>query len=396
MRWNVESVVGYPTRSLIENKGYLEFACTPEDQVYSGDNVFNGQNGLGQTIGIWADYNIEIDGEKHEVTDVFSETKLIYNPQLESKDGEATHWEYASDPAYWVIGGEYVFRGYYPKGDLNINTELSNAKTLVIEMNTARTQCDMLLAYNSVDTKNEGFSITDPVPMNFRHAMSALRFLFKFYDGSDGVYYSEDAITSCWLEVEKDDSFAITGYVVYGNGLDYDEGDIQWRNQFSPAKGDQLYIWDSPLSDGTKFENRKPSDGTFDPKRDQTVATGYTTASGTSADFNGSVFSRHDGWLMVIPQKNNGTLKLCFKTKLGGDVVFSVAIPAKTGTCKDMYDKNPYDLTKHHSDDDSKNVDYIPGWRYTYTVAISKTNADVSLEVAPWKRLDSSYEFKFN
>lgn len=397
VRWSVESVAGYPTRSLVENRDYLELACTPENQVYyNGGSVYDGKNGLGQTIGIWADYSIEIDGVRHEVTDVFSETKLIYNPQIECNDTGTTHWEYVGDPAYWVLGGEYVFRAYYPKSELNINTRLSNAKTLVIEMNTTQAQCDMLLAYNSVDTKKEGFSITEPVRMTFRHAMSALRFLFKFYDGSDGVYYSQDAIKSCWLEVDENESFAVTGYMIYGNGEDYSEGSIQWKSQYSPAKGERFYNWNSPLSDGTKFENRSPSDGAFDPQRDQTVATGYTTSTEAGADFIGGKYTKHDGWLVVIPQKNKGKLKLCFKTRHGGDVVFSVALPSRTGTCQEMYDRNPYDLTRHRSDDDSKNVDYIPGWRYTYTVAVSKTDADVSLEVAPWKRLDSSYEIKFN
>ena len=384
--WSVLSVSGYATKSLVENLNYLQKACTPTDIEYS-----SGVNGLGQTIGIWADYAMTIDGQDHEVKDVFSGTELIYNPKLTTDD---TKWEYKSTPAYWVIGGRYSFRAFYPEGSdgLAISKELSNAKSLVIEMNTAKIQRDMLLAYKYIDTKSSGFSLTAPVELNFRHGMSALRFRFKFYDGADGVFYSEDAITSCWFEVDEDDSFAITGYMVYGNGLDYDEeGLIQWRNQYTPAKGVKFYRWD--YSEGLEFKNIKPERGeSFTASKHQTVAVPYSV-SGTLDEDQGEEFTKQDGWIVIIPQTSNGKLKLCFKTRLGGDAVFSVNIPEKTGTSWEKYKVGPYDDITSQKDADG--TDFIPGWRYTYTISVSKTDAGVSLSIAPWRRLDSSFDIKF-
>lgn len=382
VRWDMVSVAGYTTKSLMENRECLERACTPVDKEYT-----DGVTGLGQTIGIWADYSITLDGIRQDVTNVFSETELIYNPE---NSDQVTKWEYRSNPAYWVLGGEYVFRAYYPKNELNVNTKLSNAKTLVIETNTAMIQRDMLLAHNRVDTKSEDFDITAPVAMKFRHAMSALRFGFKFYDGGEGVFYSEDAITSCWLEVDEDNSFAITGFMVYGNGTDYEEGLIQWSNQYYPAKGIRFYYW--VYSDGITFKNERPSQGEeWNPSKNQTIATPYSVA-GTEADDKGTEYTRQDGWLVTIPQKSNGNLRLCFTTKAGGNVVFYVNIPAKTGTSLDKYNENPDDTEKQK---DADGTDWIPGYRYTYTISISKTDATVDLSVAPWKRLDSSFDIKF-
>lgn len=380
--WAVSSVNGYATKSLVENLDYLQKACTPTEMEYS-----SGVYGLGQTIGIWADYAMTIDGLEHEVKDVFSGTELIYNPSITTDD---TKWEYKSTPAYWVIGGKYSFRAFYPEGSdgLAISKDLSNAKSLVIEMNTAKIQRDMLLAHKYVDTNAEGFSLDTPVELNFRHGMSALRFRFKFYDGEDGVFYSEDAITSCWFEVDEDDSFAITGYMVYGNGRDHDkEGLIQWRDQYRPTQGVKFYRWD--YSEGLVFKNELSSSGGLA----QEVAVPYSK-NGTAEEDQGEVFTRQDGWLVIIPQSSNGKVRLCFKTKAGGDAVFSVNIPEKTGTSREKYEANPY-TEDFGSLKDADGTDFIPGWRYTYTIAISKTDASVSLSIAPWRRLDSSFDIKF-
>lgn len=381
IHWGVESVAGYPTKSLVENVDYLQRACTPEGTVYRTEAGGTEVKGLGQTLGIWADYSIDIDGVKHDVSNVFSATSLIYNP---TSSDLSTKWEYAKDPAYWVLGGEYVFRAYYPKNELTISEKLSNAKSLVIEMNTAKIQRDMLLAHKRVNT-NKNFEITAPVNMKFRHAMSAMMFKFKFYDGDDGVFYSEDGITSCWLEAEEDDSFAITGFMIYGNGTDYDEGLVQWRNQYYPAKGIAFYRWG--CSQGVPFGNKILPDGTLE----QTVATAYTE-KGTGDGDNGVVFLNHDGWIVTIPQRSNGKLVLCFKTKTGGNAVFRVNIPARTGTSLEKYNAHPDDLDLQK---DENGTDWIPGYRYTYTISISKTDASVNLSIAPWRRMDSSFNIKF-
>lgn len=394
VRWSIVSVDGYGTKSLVDNLNLLEKACTPVDKNYEYKNSDGTQitvPGLGQTIGIWADYTVEIDGEEQYVSNVFNSTSLMFNPESASD----TKWEYASDPAYWVVGGKYVFRAYYPKNELNVNMSLSNAKSLTIEMNTAKTQRDMLVAYNSYDTKtgdytygpnSEEAGLSNPVKMNFRHTMSALKFNFKFYDGADGILFSRDRITSCWLEAEENESFALTGYMVYGDGADaFREGLVQWRNQYYPGKGVKFYHW--ACADGVEFSNVDNGAGGMN----QEIAVAYSRA-GSAEDDMGAEYAAQDGWLVIIPQVSTGKVKLCFTTMTGGDAVFSILLPSVTGTSRAKYDEFPDEMAKQK---DASGCDFIPGWRYTYTISISKTEADMNLSIAPWRRLDSSFDIKF-
>ena len=75
VRWDVRGVEGYSTKSLINNKVDIEKACTPESK-----------GGKGQTIGIWADYDIKIDGTQYTVENVFKGTRLYYNCLLYTSD----------------------------------------------------------------------------------------------------------------------------------------------------------------------------------------------------------------------------------------------------------------------------------------------------------------------
>lgn len=392
VRWSAETVGGYATKTLIETRELMECACTPSTMDYTHADG-STEKGWDQTVGVWSDYSINLDGTVQEVRDVFKGTTLIYNPESGSTDSK---WEYKSNPAYWVIGGEYVFRAYYPAGELNVNSKLSSAKSLVIEMNTAKTQRDVLLAYNSFDTRTrtDAFGnireLNEPVSLNFRHAMSCLMFRFKFYDGEEGVFYSEDALTSCWLQTDEDDSFALTGHLIYGDGKDYSEGLVNWRYQYYPESGLKFYHWTH--RDGVTFTNVRNGE-TFDKDRDQTIATAFTGSSADGEVTVGTEFTRHNGWLGIIPQRSTGKVRLCFTTKSGGNAVFTVPIPKITGTAQEAYDAAPNDTASQKVADGD---DFVPGWRYTYTVSISKTDADISLSIAPWKRLDSSFDIKFN
>lgn len=402
--WNVSSVGSFATKALVESTEQMERSCTDESLDYTFQDG-TALKGLGQKIGIWADYRIESGSSYTEVKDIFNGTTLEY-------DLPDRKWDYYTNPAYWVIGGQYAFRAYYPAGELNISEQLSSAKSLVIEMNTATTQRDMLLAYNSFDTvtglpigQTEGDPKTlhDPVQLDFRHAMAALRLRFKFIDNEhDGIFYSEDKLTSCWFEADEEDAFAMTGYLIYGDGTSLEkEGNINWRYQYYPEPGLPFYRWKP--EEGISFWNRNIGD-TFEKSSDQKVATAYTVNTTGDALIFGSELVRHNGWITILPQKSTGHLRLCFTTEDGGESIFSVTIPKETGTARAIYEKYP-DNPEYQSDpayqtDENGNRipldDFVPGWRYTYTVAISKTHAEISLGIAPWNRLDSSFDIRFN
>lgn len=366
VRWDVSGVEGFSTKALINNAYDIQTACTPESE-----------GGKGQTIGIWADYDITIDGTPYTVENVFKGTRLIYNPSSSATD---TKWEYMGDPAYWVAGGKYIFRAYYPSGEVSVLESSSSAKAFVVESNTVSTQRDLLLAFNSFDTVTGEYAdgstgnMSNPVPFFFRHAMAAVKVCFRFEDG----FYSEDAITSCWFENSVNDDFAITGMMTYGDGVNLDEGKIQWIKSYSPASGLQYYLWKHP--DGIPFSSDAES---------SKIATAYSVFSDGDT---GEKFTGQDGFVMIIPQPSTGNQHICFTTRNGGNAVFRIAIPKKTGTSNVKYLANPDDPSTHK---DSEGCDFIPGWRYTYTIVITKTDAEILLGIAPWNKLDSSFSISF-
>ena len=367
VRWDVRGVEGYSTKALINNADDIQTACTPVSE-----------GGKGQTIGIWADYDITIDETQYTVENVFQGTHLIYNKLSEATD---TKWEYEGDPAYWVAGGKYIFRAYYPSGEVSVLESSSSAKAFVVESNTASTQRDLLLAFNSFDTHSGLYAdgttgdMSKPVPFYFRHAMAAVKVCFRFEDG----FYSQDAITSCWFENSANDDFAITGMMTYGDGKNHVEGKIQWIKSYSPVSGLQYYLWKHP--DGVTFRSVSGSS----PE----IATAYSVFS---AGDTGEKFTGQDGFVMIIPQPSTGNQHICFTTKSGGNAVFRIAIPKKTGTSNKKYLANP-DAPSTHKDPDG--CDFIPGWRYTYTIVITKTDAQIVLGIAPWNKLDSSFSISF-
>lgn len=364
VKWSVDGVAGYSTKALINSADDIAAACTPGTG--------------GQTIGIWADYDITIDGTPYSVENVFKGTHLVYNPSSSATD---TKWEYEGDPAYWVAGGKYIFRAYYPSGEVSVLESSSSAKAFVVESNTVSTQRDLLLAFNSFDTVTGLYAdgstgdMSKPVPFYFRHAMAAVKVRFRFEDG----FYSSDAITSCWFENMENDTFAVTGMMSYGDGKSYNEGKINWLKAYSPGPGYTFYLWKH--NDGIPFSN------TFGGS--QVIATAY---SAFSPGDTGEKFTGQDGFIIIIPQASNGKTEICFTTENGGNTVFRIAIPKITGTSNELYLANPDAPSTHR---DPSGCDFIPGWRYTYTVVITKTDAQVVLGIAPWNRLDSSFDISF-
>ena len=364
VKWSVDGVAGYSTKALINSADDIAAACTPGTG--------------GQTIGIWADYDITIDGTPYSVENVFKGTRLVYNPSSSATD---TKWEYIGDPAYWVAGGKYIFRAYYPSGEVSVLESSSSAKAFVVESNTVSTQRDLLLAFNSFDTVTGLYAdgstgdMSKPVPFYFRHAMAAVKVCFRFEDG----FYSSDAITSCWFENTEDESFAVTGMMSYGDGKSYDEGKINWLKAYTPGPGTKFYMWKH--NDGIPFYNTYGGS--------QEIAIAYSAFSTGDA---GEKFTGQDGFVIMIPQASTGKTEICFTTENGGTTVFRIAIPKITGTSNELYLANPDDPTSHK---DPSGCDFIPGWRYTYTVVITKTDAQVVLGIAPWNRLDSSFDISF-
>ena len=230
-----------------------------------------------------------------------------------------------------------------------------------------------MVGYESVDTKTAQ-DLSAPVEMHLKHSMAALRFRFQFQYTEDAKYYDADRLTACWLRNTETDGFTTAGMMVYGvtdDKGDYYPEQINWAESHQPSV--EFFKWSYP--DGIEFKNINDGDTEgFDPEDEVTIATAYSTGSGK--------FAQNEGWILIIPQKSDGTVELCFTTKKGGpDNVYSVKLPTKTGT--------------GNSGPDTYGENWIAGYRYTYTVSITKTDLELYLGLSDWNQLDSSFSITF-
>ena len=361
--WNVDSVEGLrATKSLINSYDALVDACKPE-----------GDGGDGGSISVWADYTIENETTKN----VFEGTSIIYQDKVGGNPHSS--WNYKGNDIYWSLGGQYKFRAYYPTDADNKGANDTdgiqlgdgcNATVFQMNYNTMMTQEDLLVAYNTIDTRS--WNLSHPVPLNFKHALSALQFRFQLINTPGQEYLDSDYLTSVWIENMVDESekpFTSIGGLVYGNEGEGNEEKLGWTENKWRNPGDKLYEW---VNDGVLMENRLEGSTV-----NTTQAVAYTAAGTTS----GQMFTGNDGFLLVIPQRSEGNVKLFFTTSHGGDTKYSITIPKVTGT-----DRNGPSETGEY---------FIPGYRYIYTISITKTDIRLLLTIRPWNKLDSSYSYNF-
>lgn len=352
IRWRMQPVNGMQqSRALVEADGtktaeeFLQEACTSEKD---------------ERIVIWGDYANVISGQLITQEGFFAAANLAYYG-IGADEDSPTGWDYDGEDRFWKLGGKYKFRAYYPKNGVNIVSS-SNATTFVFEWNSIQSQTDLLVAYKEIDTQN--WNLNDPVPLDMRHALAALKFNFRFVDG----YYTEDRLTGCWLENSEEDDFSCVGILAYG-GKNINPETITWTEAYAYEPGVEMYKWTYDTGVSLKSEPGVDTDEAATDDDIITMATAYTGGATT-----GDKYSANDGWLLVIPQELSGNLCLCFTTAKGGsDNVYRAKIPANTGS----------------------NGSYKPGYKYNYTVQISKTNLILTLSIAAWNKLDSSYDIKF-
>lgn len=326
----------------------LEEACTP-----------TASGGHGKAIGIWADYTyMDTDGQESTMKDIFRGTRLIYS--YKEGGNPYSDWNYAGSDLYWFIGGKYKFRAYYPQDLADQVVSSTNATTFVIEYPTHDIQEDLLLAYNQVDTTNPLINLAEPVSLHFSHGLAALRFLVK------ANYTSSDQLTACYLQNAATRDFATSGMLAYGTETQPEN--ISWIRGYNPPVTERIYYWSHP---GVTFST--------DEAGNATPALAYTAENATAGD----LFTQNDGWVLILPQISSGNLQFCFTTSNGEDAIYRVAIPKITERIQ-ASDGSIYESTE-----------YRPGKRYTYTIAISETNVDLTLTVADWNERESSHEIVF-
>lgn len=337
--WKINKVngLGKMSRGLIEDKNILEDACSP-----TGGN---------ESIGIWGDYDAVVNGVLQTSVGFFQATELQYYG-ISADEDSPTGWDYSGEDRFWTWGGRYKFRAYYPQKGVNVVSS-STASMFVFEWNSMLQQQDLMVAYNYIDTQR--WDLKDPVPLEFDHALSALKFNFQFEEG----YVADDKLTGFWLENTAEDDFASIGIMAYGAITAADAPEtMTWERSYANEPGTEIYKWTYPT--GIPFY--RTSDNA------SAMATAYTTGAKDGGEYIGN-----DGWLLVIPQKPSGKVNICFTTEKSGTTVYRAKLPAQTET---------------------DNV-FRPGYKYNYTVTIGSTDLTLDLSIAEWNRRESSHDIKF-
>ena len=336
---NVVSSNMQVNRSMIESDSMLRVACSGGDKA----------------IGIWSAYVLDSIETKHVLGNDNGSVALVYQKNTEWNNYQG--WSYGEKAAEWVMGAKYTFNAYYP---MHVVSEItsSDVSTFVVEFNAEIYQEDLMMAYSYVDTDAPAFRLGVPVKLKMLHVLSAVRFRFSFMDSDSTTYEDSDALTAFWLEnTQIDKGIATTGILAFGtynNDGTMDGEHIHWYYEdrplpSTPEKVRAIYAWED--ANGVEFSST-------DTQR--IVAVAYSTnPSGTQK------YANNNGYVMVIPQELDGTVRMCFRLRSTGELVHRVMLP--TGS-------------------------YEPGKRYTYDVRFGRTNVAVKLSIADWNELKSSQD----
>ncbi len=115
----------------------------------------------------------------------------------------------------------------------------------------------------------------------------------------------------------------------------------------------------------------------------------YSASDEVAAE--GMLYCRNSGWLLIPPQESYGKLTLCFTTKKGGETVYKVQLPQKTGT---KLKADGTLVTGGTDATEGKDV-WAAGKRYTYLVTISQSNFSVDVSIKDWNERKHSTEIIF-
>ncbi len=269
------------------------------------------------------------------VFDHSSALKVSYNTST-------NYWEYTrtgdKPKYYWKRNQHYRFRAYHPYG-ADVETGGSDVDAIQVRYRIIDEQYDLLVAFATRHpaTDVEG---TGRVPMNFSHALTALRFRIAFNKTVDKG--TTDALTE----------FHLTG--VQAAGL----------MKYSHATGDYLspvITWTSDAFDSTTEFYRSTTQRNFG------VYNPGDASSVEPVDIYGS--SDADNVVFAIPQTcsdpQHGNTSIHFKTVGGGTVDHTAVLPT---------------------------LEWESGKIYTYTLLIEKSSVEVVVTIKDWNEVQSTVD----
>lgn len=369
MSFNITRIDNGNTKAMINNINNLQEYCKTLD-ISTIDYK--------ESIGIWADYSLQGIISKN----VLNNTNIVYhNPNT----GNTLNWIFKDDNGnkvdkYWVTGGNYKFRLFYPKNNLqNHISSISDATTFILDCNTELLQEDILVGYKEVNTADNNFNSSDAIDITLRHAMAAVKLVFKLTDNFD----YEDYIVSAWfenLDVDITKGFNTVALLAYGDNTNPES--IRWNYSYVPALNTPFHVWEARLNN-----NNEPirDDGTIAEELKLTKnGPGVVPYTASFKENTGDLYKDNEGYFYVIPQvlhkrAGNHTPELAniimkYKSTKGRDKIYRLDLPYK------------FIGEKH---------EFEAGKRYTINIYISETHAEAEITVSDWDKIDSNYDIDF-
>ena len=323
--WHVQSPDAVESKALINNNEALQQACNPDVG--------------GESIGIWGVYK----AEAYTFLE-FDAVPLTYAVKTTGQTLNPSHmWNYPGDNKLWEPGAQYTFRACFPMALMQDIMSEINPDIIQGMVTTTTMQTDLLAASAFVQATVE--NITKPVQLEMKHLLSGLKFGVRAKSGY--TPNNAEKVNSCWLENKDDDGtlFSTSGYLVYSGVVDSET--IQWTK--SGSSSNKMYYW-------------KHKDGISIPLSSESPASLYVNDSEDTTP--GDVYCNNEHWVLVIPQKNDGSLYFGYTLSNAPGLEFRVPIPSIT---------------------------YEPGKLYNYVLEISGADAKITLTIADWNQLDSSF-----
>lgn len=275
-----------------------------------------------KAFGVYGLYAVSENGEGTNVFDLKSPTEVRYAYDIVSK---ITRWTYTFSGSYynakkmWQRNMYYRFRAYHPY-EADVLQSASDADNLNIEYRVREDSYDLLVASKRRYPASEGYN---EVPMEFKHALCALRFKVGFNSDVTPVTYTDNLKSFCLMGLNAAGLMSYTGY--QGDATVPEE--LSWSGIYNNV--DELYSWTGNKEFGVK--------GRVEPV---------------------SVFDTN--MLFAIPQTCSGAdgpTSVHFFTDNGGVNDHTVDLPT---------------------------LKWEPGKIYTYTLLISKSDITASVDIEPW------------
>lgn len=295
----------------------------------------------GQAFGI---YGYKSEDDKTNFENVFGSSlaqKVYYTTTGISGQADANTWTY-DNRQKWERWKHYRFRAYWPY-TANVNSA-SNAKFIGVEYKQVENY-DLMVAY-ATRCPLEDATAADPtgtsrVPMLFHHALSGMRFKFKFADGLKDI---SDYATSLYVT-----GLYSSGTMIYGESNTGDEAEtLRWN-----------------INEETSFDT---SSSFFSWSGSE-----YFAVDGDGNSTEATVLDAPDNVGFVIPQKLSDSkyareTLIHFTTSSGGTAVQNVKIP---------------EMTLEH------------GKIYTFTLVIKGSSVQVNIDIEPWTEIQSNVDIYF-